>query len=100
MAKVTWTKRSIEDIYEIREYYLSYSPKLATETTDQIFEKGEYLSQFPKLGRIVPEFDNKDLRELIYNNYRIIYRLVGQESVHILSVHSSFRPLTQIEIWE
>jgi plasmid stabilization system protein ParE len=29
----------------------------------------------PKLGRIVPEYNDKNLREKIYGNYRIIYRI-------------------------
>jgi|GEM_PF-3679500 len=44
MVKVTWTRRVIEDIYEIREYYSGYSARLAYQITDQIFEKETFLS--------------------------------------------------------
>ena len=35
----------------------------------------ENLNNFPKMGRIVPELENVEIREIIYRNFRIIYRL-------------------------
>ncbi|MFH0948630.1 MAG: type II toxin-antitoxin system RelE/ParE family toxin [Elusimicrobiota bacterium] len=35
------------------------------------------MSQFPKSGRIVPEYKDEILRERIYEGYRIVYRLKG-----------------------
>ncbi|MEL6534597.1 MAG: type II toxin-antitoxin system RelE/ParE family toxin [Bacteroidota bacterium] len=95
MVKVTWTRRAVEDIYEIREHYLVYSPRLAEEITNQIFEKESFLSQYPKMGRVVPEFRDKNLREIIFRNYRIIYQLPTPDTLNILSIHPGQRPLSK-----
>ncbi|MEZ4939147.1 MAG: type II toxin-antitoxin system RelE/ParE family toxin [Crocinitomicaceae bacterium] len=55
--------------------------------------KGDLLSNFPGMGRVVPEMKNKDIRELIYKNYRIIYYIVDATHIDILTVHHSSRPL-------
>ena len=43
------------------------------------------VTQFPALGREVPELPGTALREVIEGNYRIVYR-VTQETVEILTV--------------
>ena len=35
----------------------------------------EDIPSFPKAGRVVPEYNDENLRERIYGNYRIVYRL-------------------------
>ena len=50
-----------------------------------------HLKQFPKFGRKVPEYNNPNLREILYNNYRIVY-LVKDPYLEIISViHGSRR---------
>ncbi len=45
------------------------------------------LEQMPRCGRIVPELEDYGFREVVYQNYRIVYRLVGDsEDVEILAV--------------
>ncbi len=43
-------------------------------------------------GRVVPELDRDDIREVIVRGYRIVY-LVGDASVEILSVFEGHRLL-------
>jgi plasmid stabilization system protein ParE len=45
----------------------------------------EHLKEFPESGRIAPETDNMTVRELIYGNYRIIYR-VEEKRLSVLTV--------------
>jgi plasmid stabilization system protein ParE len=45
----------------------------------------ERLLRFPRLGRVVAEARDENIRELVYQNYRIIYRIAG-ESIEILTV--------------
>jgi len=47
----------------------------------------------PLLGKIVPEFDKDTFRELIEGNYRIIYKVVNDSQVDILTIHHSSRDL-------
>ncbi len=72
---ICWTNQAIEDIYQIQEYLEHQSPNLASLFADKIFEKVELLKSFPYIGRIVPEFKLKYVRELIFKQYRIIYTI-------------------------
>lgn len=100
MVKVNWTRQAIEDIYEIREYYRTRSEKYAEKLTDKIFEKADNLDQYPQMGRMVPELERSEIRELIFKNYRIIYHVVSEDQIDILAVHISIRPLSEDSIFD
>ena len=63
----------------------------------RIYRAVERLKDFPASGRIVPEYRDADIRELIIGNYRIIYR-VSAIGVEIARVWHSARPLTRDSI--
>jgi plasmid stabilization system protein ParE len=46
----------------------------AERLLEEIFAKLELLAEHPDMGRIVPEFGVKTLRELIHLPYRIVYQ--------------------------
>jgi plasmid stabilization system protein ParE len=50
----------------------------------------------PEIGRIVPEKNDRKIRELIEGNYRIIYQFESLDKVEILLVHHSSRPLSTV----
>lgn len=50
-------------------------------------------------GRMVPELERPEIRELIYKNYRIIYHVVSIERIDVLAVHKGLRPLTEESIF-
>jgi len=66
---------------------------------DGIFKLVEPLEDLPKPGRIVPEIERDDFREVIKGNYRIIYR-VEPEQVSILTVRhgKQILPLEEISV--
>jgi plasmid stabilization system protein ParE len=99
MVKVEWTKQAIEDIFSIREYYLPLSPKFANKVTDQIFSKERLIASFPTVGRVVPELNNENVREIIYKQFRIIYVVLEKDSIHIITVHTSSKPLSEISLF-
>ncbi|WP_099325442.1 type II toxin-antitoxin system RelE/ParE family toxin [Candidatus Kuenenia stuttgartiensis] len=47
------------------------------------------IPQFPKSGRMVPEYGDEDLREKIYENYRIVYRIKGELIEVVAICHGS-----------
>ena len=75
MAKVKWSKDSLDDLKEICRFIALDSPYYANILKDRIFEMAEHLELFPEMGRKVPESDDPKVRELIYKNYRIIYQV-------------------------
>jgi len=57
----------------------------ADSVLTEIFDAVDRLARFPQSGRVVPEMNNENTREIIVGNYRVIYD-TGGDTVHILSV--------------
>ena len=92
MAFVTWTDNALEDVEAICFYIARNSPGAAEVFADSLFAASRQLEQFPRMGRRVPEVLHGEVRELILGNYRLAYRIVGDE-VQVLTVyHSARRP--------
>ena len=51
------------------------------------------LPYFPRSGRVVPELDDPDVREVVAGDYRIAYRIVGN-TIWILRVSHGAQDLT------
>ena len=89
MAKIKWSKDSLEDLKEICRYIALASPYYANLLNDRIFEMVEHLELFPEMGRHVPEADDPAVRELIYKNYRIVYQIKEGYLEIITVIHGS-----------
>ena len=71
----TLSESALQDLLEIQQYYLDEGvPHVAENLLEEIFAKLENLAEHPDMGRVVPEFAIKSLRELIYPPYHIVYR--------------------------
>ena len=51
----------------------------------------ERLRDFPESGRAVPEFSEPLIREVSLPPYRIVYRIVSADEIHVLTVHHGAR---------
>lgn len=98
MVKIVWTEVSILDLKEIFDYIAEDSVRYAALTTYKIYQRVQPLIHNPYTGRIVPEFNEKSLRELIEGNYRIIYRIKKDNQVDILRVYHSARLLKRNKV--
>ena len=61
-----------------------------SEHYSRIFAQGiinviKKLQIFPESGRIVPEYNQKDIREVIFQNYRIVY-ITKSDVVEIITI--------------
>ncbi len=75
-------------VYDIASYIALDSIYEAEKWVDNIFNYVKQLEEFPESGRFVPEFKTrKDLRELVFNNYRIVYE-IKKTIIYILTVRS------------
>jgi len=93
MVKIVWTDLSISDLKEIFDYIADDSVRYATITANKIYQRVQPLSENPHLGRMVPEFNKKYIRELVEGNYRIIYRIKNASQIDILRVYHVARLL-------
>jgi toxin ParE1/3/4 len=93
MAKLIWTDQAINDLGDIGDYIAENSEKYAKLIIKKLFERTDILKTFPQAGRIVPEKNEENTRELIEGNYRIIYEIVSADQINILTVYHSARDL-------
>jgi len=94
MVKIVWTDNAINDLNDIGEYIAKDSVRYAEITVLELFESVDILEEHPKAGPMVPEFEDETFRQIIRGNYRIVYRIVDEYSIHILTVHHSARLLS------
>ncbi len=83
--KIIWSPLAIDRVAEIANYIAKDKPAAAEKWVDKIFSKVEGLISSPDLGRIVPEINKDQYREVIYGNYRIVYR-IEEKRISILTV--------------
>lgn len=91
MAKVVWTDSALIDLDNIGSYIARDSERYAQLTVKRLFTSVDILEENPNAGRTVQEFENENIRELIRFNYRIVYYLVNEYRIDILTVHRSER---------
>jgi toxin ParE1/3/4 len=77
--KVILSPRAIQDLQEIVRYIAFDNPAVTETFGLELIAKTCTLATFPELGRRVPEFDDPNVRELIFKSYRIVYRVQKEE---------------------
>ena len=93
MVSIRWTYIAVENLADIGDYIGKDSIKYAKKVVRDLFASTNLLKRHPRLGRMVPEFNNPNIRELIKGSYRIVYRLIDEKHIDIITVHHSARLL-------
>ena len=83
--RVHWTHTAIEHLLAIYEHIARDAPLYARRTIDRLTKRSEQIAAFPWSGRMVPEYEVPDIREVIERPYRIIYR-IKTDQIDILAV--------------
>jgi toxin ParE1/3/4 len=65
MVRIVWTDFAVDDLQSIHDYISKDSKVYADRMIDKIIVRVDQLENFPKSGRVVPEFDDEAIRELI-----------------------------------
>lgn len=92
MAEVRWTIQAADDLESITDYIATNSSHYASLFAIDVLAAVERLTDFPSSGRLVPEFDDPIIREILLGSYRIIYR-IRDDLVEILTVFHRARLL-------
>lgn len=82
---IIWSKPAREDLRLIHQYIAHDSKRYATRVVQDITEKVEVLRDLPKLGRMVPEIGEENVREIGLYSYRILYELIS-DTIYIHGV--------------
>jgi len=96
--EVVWTEQALENLKLIEEFISLHGSELsARNLIETLISKGQSLSTLHQRGRIVPELNARDIRELIEKKYRIIYRIKNL-TIEILTVFEGHRLLREDEL--
>lgn len=80
MGKIKWTEKASSNLQAIHDY-------IARDSKTYAIRFIKSLETMPRCGRIVPELESYGLREVIYQNYRVVYRIIeGTADVEILAI--------------
>jgi toxin ParE1/3/4 len=96
VPELVWTRQAVQDVEDIKFYIGRTSTRYAALVAERIVESVEQLREFPSSGRVVPEFNREDVREVFWGNYRVVYR-IRTNSVDVLTVYHGAR-LLRLEI--
>ena len=95
--KVTWTESAWIDLEEVAAYIAKDSPHYAGAFSREVRDAARSLAYLAERGRIVPEFNDPLIRELIVKTYRLIYQ-VTERTTYILGFIHGARDLSAL--WE
>jgi len=98
MVRINWTFQAKDDLKDIAEYISKDSKLYAKLQVTRLKTRTRILKTQTRSGKIVSEINQEDIRELIEGNYRIIYKIVKDNQIDILTIHHSARDLTRREI--
>lgn len=79
--KVVVSPRADSDLENIVIYIARHNTDAAARVGYGLIARAELLAQFPEMGRVVPEFGQTNLREIVYRTYRIIYRIKSNDQL-------------------
>ncbi len=93
--RIIWSPGAVSHFEDLCNYIEKDSKYYAILFAKRINIVVKALAKFPMSGRIVPEYDDENLREKIYENYRIVYRIKGK-TVEVVAICHGARLLDEI----
>lgn len=92
-APITFAESAVQDLEDIFAYYADQAmPQVGSRFVAEIIADVELLSSQPRMGRMVPEFEQDFLLELIRPPFRVVYR-ADRDRVRVIRVWRSERLL-------
>jgi toxin ParE1/3/4 len=88
--RVVWTRNAILDLVSIEQSIALDNPPAGAAMVEKLLARSERLSDHPESGRVVPEFQNDAIRELVVNRYRLVYH-IAPDDIQILTVFEGHR---------
>ena len=79
--ELIWAPSARLDLKELASYIAESRPEVSARFVKSIFHTTEHLSAFPQSGRVVPEFNDPNIREVIRKPCRIVYRIKPEKKI-------------------
>jgi len=91
--RISFAVSALTDLEDLRAWYHGQQvPEVGERLLAEILAKVERLADYPESGRVVPEFELPQLREIVHPPFRIVYRL-DAERVRVVRIWRSERLL-------
>lgn len=97
--KILWSPLARERAFEAALYISEDDPDAAVKWINRLFDAVGRLDHSPMRGRVVPELGRQEIREILFGEYRIVFK-VTRETVEILTVRHGRRRFDRSEIDE
>ena len=91
-----WSPLAIEKLRDISTYISLDNQQAAHKWINELLDLAESLTTNPEIGRKVPELSTEKYRELIYGNYRLIYKV--SDNIQILTVRNCRQLLCENDV--
>lgn len=85
--EVEWSPEATEDLESIAEYIARDSDFYARAVVTEILAASRSITEFPLIGRIVPETGNERIRERFIYSYRLVYRIEAARILVVAVIH-------------
>jgi plasmid stabilization system protein ParE len=96
-VKILISESAFTDLEDIKDYYKAQGvADIGNNFIKEIFTHIESLKTHPKIGRMVSEFNQSLIREIIHPPFRVVY-IIEQKSIQIIRVWRSERLLKMPE---
>lgn len=95
MVEIIWTEPTLSDLNDIAEYIALENVVAAKQLVQTVFTKVERLADSPESGRVPPELEHLNYREVVINPCRVFYKY-DDEKVRILFVMRAERDLRRL----
>jgi len=79
--KIIWSLQARDDLREVVSFIAADNPDIAGSFGCRLMSKVDVLANFPQIGRVVPEENDENVREIILRPYRIIYQVLPAQQV-------------------
>ena len=86
---VIWSEPAVKDLERTVGYIYEDSPAYAVAFFNKVKEQSRTLNKFARRGRIVPEHNDEQIREIFIHRYRLIYKINDEEVVILSFVHGA-----------
>ena len=79
--KIIWSLQARDDLREIVLFIAAHNVPAAEAFGMKLMTKADMLTDFPQIGRVVPEKNEENIREIVQRPYRIIYQIIPEQQM-------------------
>lgn len=87
--RVIWTNAAWADLESVTDFISRDSPYYAAAFVRETRDAARSLGFLANRGRVVPEVRDKSIREIIVQNYRMIYRVEKSRVAILAFIHGA-----------